>query len=223
MDEVEQALDLLRGTESSLRTMVKAAATDGNYDAVCQLATWARGLADLVNGTAVESAITAEVRTGGDRQAHVESLQARRAKAPAGSVPSSRRRRRPKAKRKVARKKGYPKFYRQREQLVKIGWSKRSSGEYVHRAPRKVVFLLATAIVKASYNAELISTDGLLPITDPEDNSDVPGYQAYLCLAWLREEGLLTPKGRQGYVVQNAQSLQDGVEKRWNSLPKKSM
>ena len=225
MDRIADAAELLRKTESALRTLVKEAATEGDYEVVCRLAEWARGLAELLDGAVSSVRCASNVRHASARASDLDSAESavtgRRASF--GSVAPSRRTKRTKARPRVKGRKGYPKFYRQRGQLVKVGWSKRSNAEYAHRAPRKIVSLLASKIVRASVDAEVVSTEDLLPIRDPHAHSDVPGYQAYLCLAWLREEGLLTPKGRQGYVVEHAPSLCDSVEKRWDVLPERSM
>jgi hypothetical protein len=59
--------------------------------------------------------------------------------------------------------------------------------------------------------------DKLLPIKDG-DGGEVPGYQAYLCLAWLRATGLVQQHGRQGYTISKKTDLAAAVEGAWEKL-----
>jgi hypothetical protein len=114
----------------------------------------------------------------------------------------------------------YPRFARNGNDLVKIGWSKREGGEYRHRAPRSAVDLLVRAIEKEGTSSGRFTTDGLFPVIDPSDGSELPGYQGYLVLRWLREIGLISTAGRSEYIVEAEGSLQDAVEQAWEALPK---
>jgi hypothetical protein len=58
----------------------------------------------------------------------------------------------------------------------------------------------------------------LLPLYDPEAQDDVPTYQAYLALAWLRKESLIIQHGRQGYSLPRNADLAAASEKRWQAL-----
>ena len=64
----------------------------------------------------------------------------------------------------------------------------------------------------------LLTTDDFMPLVDPDDASEIPSYQAYLCLAWLRKVGLVTKQGRQGYTVQRPRDLQRLVDESWQRL-----
>ena len=71
--------------------------------------------------------------------------------APAG--PGSPRGPRPVRKRKVqAAKKAspYPKFLREGDALLKLGWSRKSRSEYEHRAPREAVLAVAERIAEVA-------------------------------------------------------------------------
>jgi hypothetical protein len=59
----------------------------------------------------------------------------------------------------------------------------------------------------------------ILPVRDPEQDADVPSYQAYLIIAWLRKENLIVQHGRQGYSRSPTTDLTGAVEQSWNSLP----
>jgi hypothetical protein len=115
----------------------------------------------------------------------------------------------------------YPKFLRRGEEIVKIGWSKRSKGEYQHKAPYKVVSLLTAAIAARVTNGSLLVANELMPFTDPGDGTEIPDYQVYVCLAWLRHESLIEQEGRQGYVVSEPSSLEKRADDKWKALTSK--
>jgi hypothetical protein len=115
------------------------------------------------------------------------------------------------------RKGDYPKFVRDGDSLVKIGWSKSDKSEYEHKSPKEVLSYLIPAIAKAGASGKRFSMDKLLPLKE-DDGAEVPGYQAYLCLAWLRSSGLVQQHGRQGYTVPKKTDLAAAVEGAWEKL-----
>ena len=114
---------------------------------------------------------------------------------------------------------GYPKFRREEEWLIKIGWSKNLKSEYQHRAPKRVIDALLKSVLASGANEKVFSVDDLLPIADPEDGTAIPGYQVYIALAWFRTEGLLQQHGREGYSLFAPIDMNETVEKRWLALP----
>jgi hypothetical protein len=117
-------------------------------------------------------------------------------------------------------KANYPKFLRDRDELVKIGWSKKQKAEYRHKAPKAVVLLVAQALQQKGAGGERFTFEELLPFRDRDTGADVPSYQAYLVLAWLRHENLIVQHGRQGYSLAANMNLMDALEERWKLLPK---
>ena len=67
----------------------------------------------------------------------------------------------------------------------------------------------------------MFTTEDLLPLHDTADGTDVPSYQVYVCLAWLRHEKLVHQEGRQGYRLADGFALRDSVAKRWEELASK--
>ena len=53
---------------------------------------------------------------------------------------------------------GYPKFFRQGDQLIRVAWSKREKGEYQHKATYSVVQAVALAIAGCGKNGRVFST-----------------------------------------------------------------
>lgn len=219
---VNRGRDALQECESRLRGLLAEAAAAGHYEAVLQLTEWARGVAALetVRPPAIGAGKNSNP-TGhheDDGRDHVSSS----ARTP---EKKSTRRRKKKGVRQTQRKRkaiaaAYPKFARFNDELVKIGWSKKAKKEYQHRAPRRVVDCLVDRLMELAAPDELFSTEELFPLCDKDGDSEIPSYQAYLCLAWLREQNLIEQVGRQGYRLADSTSLRDTVERQWRALPR---
>jgi hypothetical protein len=179
--------------------MAEAVAT-GDFDALGQLTELARSLG---------GAIAAAASMQHSRPAPVtrQPPSARRASAPSkGSV------------RAKTSKNKYPRFFRDGEMLVKVAWSKSNKDEYEHRSPRAVVLAVASALQAVARSKDIFAVEDVIPINNPADSNDVPSYQVYLCVAWMRARGLLTQHGRQGYSLPVGQSLREAVERDWLAL-----
>lgn len=113
---------------------------------------------------------------------------------------------------------GFPKFNRDGDTLIKIGWSKTDAAPYEHRSPRKILDKLVSRIAEVAVGHRLFTTDELLPLYD-DDASELPSYQCYLCLAWLVASGLIDRHGRQGYTVKESANFVRSVRLAWNALP----
>src|SRR6185295_2281798 len=147
-DRVAKAL---RRAEEEVSGLIGEAATSADYEMVVRLGNVARKLAALslelrdgvvVTGTAAKlpsladpAAITAGVR-------RLDKTNGRR----------------------TSRKEGYPKFERSRDQLVKIGWSKKDRSEYVHKAPRAGLDRVVKRVVELGTGGRMFSTEELLPV-----------------------------------------------------------
>ena len=197
----EHAKQILTATDQQLRQLIAEAATAGDLAGV----DFAREIDGRVRQI-LHSISSTGFKTG--------ELSAPR-------NPPPPRVSRSKAARKGApkRKTGYPKYSSRSGILYRLGWSKKQREEYEHKAPRRVVELFAASLVKKSGNGSLVTVDDVMPLVDPGDGSDLPTYQAYLCLAWLRGLGLVKQQGRQGYIVPEPGSLQSLLEEEWTQLP----
>ena len=60
--------------------------------------------------------------------------------------------------------------------------------------------------------------DDVLPLKDPVSGTEVPAYQSYLCLAWLRSVGIVTQHGRQGYSLAKKDDVAARTEECWRQL-----
>jgi hypothetical protein len=102
----------------------------------------------------------------------------------------------------ITRKARYPLFFRENEMLIKVAWSKSQRSEYEHKSPLKVLSVLIEVLLNAGSKGQRFSMDKILPLQDPDNaGTNLPDYQAYLCLAYLRHEGLIQQHGRSGYSI----------------------
>lgn len=199
------AFKVLETCEKGLRDLLSKAAAKGDYSEVIRLTSWAKVIRSLADDAQADHALVAVAPTGKHSlgaQAETESRRLIRTAA---------------HRRKTNKPEGYPKFFRSEDELVKIGWSKRERAEYQHKAPYKVLNLLVRKLATVGAGGRMFAADDILPLTT-DHGAEVPNYQGYLCLAWLRGEGLIESHGRQGYTITNSENLPKGVEERWQAL-----
>ena len=216
MSITEEANEICAKAESALRVLMQKAIETGEYRNLPNLARMAEQLNSLggrMPQPAAEptlfSALAQKVtkksktkkrRSGKTKSRLTESHQSKKPALPQAGY-------------------GYPKFRREDDWLIKIGWSKNEKSEYQHRAPKRVVDALLKSVLNAGASEKVFSVDDLLPIADPEDGTAIPGYQVYIALAWFRTEGLLQQHGREGYSLFASIDMNETVEKRWLALP----
>jgi hypothetical protein len=109
----------------------------------------------------------------------------------------------------------YPRFERDGERLVKIGWSKKDRQSYEHRAPYSAIVAVYEALrnTKGSF-----TMDQILPLKD-SDGGDIPSYQSYMIVAWLRQRGVVERNGNDGYTIHRDRLSRDAANTMWQSLP----
>lgn len=197
-DLLAKGVNVVRAAEASLRGLMQTAVQEGQYERVAILARWAEQLSQItVNGA--EAVVWAGTATG-----------------PTASNGTTRRL----AARNEAkgRKSKYPIFKRSGDNLVKIAWSKGSKAEYKHQAPKSVILALVEKMEQAARGDTLITMDNVLPLAT-EDQPEVPAYQSYACLAWLREVGVIEQHGRQGYSFIAGTETHRLIDQGWQQLP----
>jgi hypothetical protein len=202
----KSAFKVLDSCERGLRDLLAKAAARGDYSEVIQLTSWAKVIRSLAHDAQTDRALVAAPTPG------------KHADSGAAAVTEPRRLMKTVSQRTTSRKpEGYPKFFRKADELVKLGWSKREREEYQHKAPYSVLNLLVRKLTTAGAGGRMFAADDILPLTT-DHGTEVPNYQGYLCLAWLRGEGLIESHGRQGYTISNSENLPKGVEERWQAL-----
>lgn len=68
-----------------------------------------------------------------------------------------------------------------------------------------------------SKNRTLFNLEDLL-LFFGEDGTEVPSYQLYLVVAWLKKANLLIQHGRRGYTVVSGHDLTTQAEQHWSKL-----
>jgi hypothetical protein len=221
MDALEEALAVLRATEQQLRSILVKAAESGDYDHLPRIAEWARFLSVTVSGqpfaqvSPLQSHPPRQPSSGNGDHEQAGEVTPRVSAATSQRGKAGRRK---KGRRTRAAKEGYPQFVREGDSLVKIGWSKSEGKTYEHKAPRGVLRALVQALVRAGSGGERFTVEELLPLKDSAGGSDIPDYQTYLTLAWLRTVGLVTQHGRQGYSLPPDSNLERESDRQWAEL-----
>lgn len=178
----------MRATEERLKTLLADAAAAGDYSELAVLNQVAQELSSL-------------------------------AASVSESIPDSQSGLRPTpgalAARRIPRK--YPLFFRRDDQLVRVGWSKKARREYRQAVSWKSVEAVVAAIARAGEGKKPFAVESLQPVMDTEGN-EVPIYEIYNVVAWLRAEGLLHKRGRKGYSATAPALLTSQAADRWTSL-----
>jgi len=172
------------------------------YADIAEVARMADGVAKLLHGEALRVPGTAKAATA---QASQKPKEDRR--------PSSTSRTR-------GSKLDYPRFERDADRLIKIAWSKKHREEYEHRASRDAVDAFVRHLLARVPEGEVFDVEGLLPVPDLR-GGDIPAYQLYLTLAWLRSAGAIEKKGRDGYIVRDGSLGDGGLDRLWSSIPER--
>lgn len=195
---LEEGKLALHETERKLRELAGRALVEGQYDDLIHLAELARQLSSLLEALPREGAKPGSEQTGQEANAQPTAVVGV-AKSPVH---------------REARRGRYPRFFREGDHIVKVGWSKRGKAEYEHKAPHEAVAIFVDRLHQAGRR---FTMDNLLPIR-LRDGRDVPAYQAYLSLAWLRACGLVEQHGRKGYSVPSRKDLETNVKVAWSRL-----
>jgi len=127
-----------------------------------------------------------------------------------------------KARRKMGGRKGrkgaYPRFEIEGDQLIKIGWSKKQKREYSHKVPKDVFERVVKGMAAlARRSSGPFAVEDVIEIVGNE-GGNVPSYQMYVVLAFLRDRGCVEQKGREGYEIpvsiENDASSQWGLQRK---------
>jgi hypothetical protein len=198
MSSVATARQILERTEAELRALIEHALAEGRYHDVAEIARIADNVARLAGG--------AYKPTAGDEK----KVDTPRTVVSRPAVAHERRSRSSRA---------FPRFEREGDKLVKIAWSKKDRAEYEHKAPRQVIDVLIEAIRARRGEGAKFEAPDVLPLTDPKTHREIPSYQSYLALAWLRHEGVVAKYGRDGYVLKPTATTPEHLTELWDALP----
>lgn len=112
----------------------------------------------------------------------------------------------------------YPRFERDGDDIVKVGWSSKHNEEYMQRAPRAVLMTVAE-VLRERNDIDEFSVAGLLRLRIPAF-SRVPDYQVYLAVKFFRNAGAVlgTGKGRRKVVAVKDQLSPEKLKDYWQAL-----
>lgn len=201
MDIIHIAHTIIRDSESSLRELMQKALEQQKYSDVAEIAR----ITDAV------SKILAHSKAAMMSVAEQGTIQFSK---PAGALD-------PKQTKSIStlqKKTSYPKFIKDRERLIKVGWSKKNRREYEHRVPFSTAMYFARYMVESVEPGKLFQVDEILPVSDAEGH-EIPSYQVYVTLAWLISTGIVEKKGRDGYFVAPGRLTIQSINDSWDNLP----
>lgn len=208
MSSIREAHGVLADAENYLRDLMQRELRAQRYAEVAELAGMADVLARLARGNS-ESAVAN----------HSPTPRSARSAAPVRKTASQQSKRKISSK-SVAAKRDYPRFERDGDKLVKVGWSKKARKEYEHRSPRSAALAFTEHVGAKTTKGKIFTIEDLLPLQDAT-GEELPSYQVYLALAWLRQAGAVEKKGRDGYV-RVADPLDGSVfDLMWNQIPER--
>jgi hypothetical protein len=206
-----EAIQVARRAESEIRTLIEKAVRGGQYQEVADLADVAQGLMELRNRLGdTTDGIGSSV---GSMAVEADSLER-------SSKPKARKRKKSSSKAGLAlklRDTEYPRFLKDQDKLVKVGWSEREASTYEHRAPFEAIRVVVQKIEALTGKSDTFRMEDVLPVQ--VDGNEIPSYQAYMALAWLRKSSLVDRSNKNSYIVKSSHDLLKTVERLWKSLP----
>lgn len=203
MGTIEDARQVISNAEGALRELIQQGLKEQRYAEIVEVAAMADGIARLLQGRRVAFAEAVEDSTafgGRDSGPQLKKPQAMRGRP------------RP----------DYPRFERDGDRLVKIGWSKKNRESYEHRASREVVIAFARHLSGNVSEGKAFAVEDLIPVPDISKGGEIPAYQIYLTLAWLRQAGAVEKKGRDGYLLRRGALTDTALDRLWKDLPARS-
>lgn len=181
---IQEAKGILADAEKSIRDLMQRELEGRRYSELGELALMADGLARLARGVSKPEPTAGSLTSVSSAPSHKTTANPLRQKT---------------STKRSSAKRDYPRFEREDDKLIKVGWSKKSREEYEHRAPRSAALAFAEYLGTATVKGKTFVMEDLFPVYDAT-GEELPGYQVYLALAWLRQSGTVEKKGRDGYL-----------------------
>mgnify|MGYP006983099211 CR=1 FL=1 len=191
-----------------MRGLMARALNEQRYHDVAAVAPLAEGVAKLIRGETLDQ----PGKLGDSAAIMVNRVEPEQQPATLDTVAA--------LKQKKSTGDDYPRFERDGDKLVKVGWSKKDRREYEHRAPRSAVFAVAATLSSQGRPGKVFSMESILPVKGSA-GEEIPSYQAYLALAWFRHTGAVEARGKDGYAVAGGSLATDALTSAWDNLPQK--
>lgn len=193
MDTIQRAKQILAESEMSLRRLIEEALRAQQYSIVAELAVLAEGVAKLLTGHNLAPR---------PQSNSVSAIETRKL-----------------AKTATLRKRQFPYFEKEADRLIKVGWSKKNKAEYEHRATKETVVTVVRHLLACVADGKTFQADDVLPVPDIPNNGEIPSYQFYLTLAWLRSMDVLAKQSSDGYILRHSNLDEVNLEQLWAHLP----
>lgn len=200
---------LIADLDGAARREIASAASEGRFDELPTLATLAQEIAALAGrwrlGLQNQQQPATQIADGPTSPPVIEE-----------TIPNA-----PKTDRKVS-KTDYPQFLREKQDLVKLGWSHRKKEPYEHRVSKTAVDVISTAVTALGNAGHRFTMHEILKSLDGVNSTGtIPSYQMYAVVSWLKWAGMILQHGRQGYTIIRPQTIASSIETAWQSLPQR--
>lgn len=209
MTGTEWLKDAIAKLDAEARRLLTQAAAEGRFDDLSHLTPVAKDIAALAERWARGT------RTPPAANKSVPEDEPRLELPPAEHSGTPRKTSRTK-------KSEYPQFVREKDDLVKVGWSVRDKGPYEHRVPKLVLEAVVQVVAKRGKSGHRFAMDEIIKdIATSAGSGSFPSYQIYAAMSWLKWAGMVLQHGRQGYTVVRPQTFGSSVQTAWHSLPQR--
>lgn len=187
--DINKVLGEIVGIENRLSEQIRAAIDKRDYSDLAGLAAVSQKVHEAIEQIRrqVDSSAKAPAPAPAPRRAAKGRKAKAKADAPAPAKPKRRRQ---------ASKRGYPKFSRQGDNLVKTEWNNVKNGEQRHRVAFSTVSQLVGAV---NDNGGRMFRKNLLQAVTAADGKKLPMHQLYIVLGWLLSSKAIAKKGRGDY------------------------
>lgn len=187
--DINKVLGEIVGIENRLSEQIKSAIDKREYSDLAGLAAVSQKVHEAIDQIRqqVDSSTKAPAPAPAPRKAAKGRKAKAKAKAPAPAEPKRRRQ---------ASKRGYPKFSRQGDNLVKTEWNNVKNAEQRHRVSFATVSQLVGAV---NDNGGRMFRKNLLQGVTTADGKKLPMHQLYIVLGWLLSSKAIAKKGRGDY------------------------
>ena len=207
-----QVDDILFQTMDSLKRLIDDALARHDFDDVSRAAIAAAGIKSFLDGRGnAPSGVSLEV----------DGYAAEQSGAAHGKAQYSGQQERLDGSKRASTSARFPRFERDDDRLVKVGWSKKDRKAYEHKSPRLAVDATALAISRVGKAKKVFTMDDVLPVPSA-DGGEVPSYQAYVVVAWLRDVGLVRKIGKNGYSLVKRNLDAKMIETTWQLIPSRA-
>jgi hypothetical protein len=211
MNFIDQAIAQIRDCEEKIRALIELALAENRYEELAELARLGASLSKVLD----HGGAPTRERSTDDHSTSNLPLEGPRPTDNSISSSSS-----PFISRKQPRPADFPRFERHGDRLIKLGWSKTDKSVYEHRAPLDVAQTVFSKLIPSTGKGGYLRMDKVLPIV-MADKSEIPSYQAYLVLAWLRDRGAIQRQGNDGYKLVEKSMTKEKFNEYWQQTPER--